>query len=140
LIKGLKKYSKIPAVAEYLKQYEEIKNRINSFRGQSISNIYNNAAILLEMDRIFKDVKNRNIINACGFYYGPDSVSSLIVSYSIVRNSVKSFYINILQMANFDRTFKKEIEKSGKDWYYSAKLHEVKDVPFKTVLARAPNK
>ena len=79
-----------------------------------------------------------NIINACGFYYGPDSVSSLIVSYSIVRNAVKSFNINIIQLANFDSTYKKEIETRGSDWYYSAKLAEIKGVPFKVPEYRAP--
>lgn len=138
LMRGLYKYRRFKLVSDYIDQYEKVRQEIISYREQSIKEINNDAAILLDMDRIFKKPKEMNIINACGFYYGPDSVSSLIVSYSIVRNAVKDFYINVLQIASFDNTYKKEIEAQGKDWYDSAKLPEIKDVPFVRKSHRAP--
>lgn len=140
LIKDLYNYRSNKPVSAYLKQYEDLRDRIISFRRQSSAEIYNNPAIILDMKRIFENRKNMNIINACGFYYGPDSVSSLIVSYSIIRDAVKSFYNNVLQMANFDSTYKKELETDGDDWYKSAKLAQLKDLPFKFRGSLAPVK
>ena len=79
------------------------------------------------MNAVFKDFVERNIVNACGIYYGADSVNSLILTYTIVHNFVISFYINVIQLSQFDYVFKNELLEYGKDWYYSKKLKSLKE-------------
>jgi hypothetical protein len=131
LIIRLNQFKNITVVDNYLKQYDNIRNKILQFRKDYYQTIENNPALLLDANRIFKVQKLNNIINACGIYFGPDSVTNLVVSYTIVRSNVANFYLKIIQLLNFDKTFKKELTQNGKDWFYSEKLREIKNVPFK---------
>ena len=131
LIMRLYKYKSLIDVNGYLMQYENIRNKIITFRKDYYQTIENDPALLLDANRIFKNQKMNNIINACGIYFGPDSVTDLVVSYTIVRSNVASFYLKTIQLLNFDKTFKKELTQNGADWFYSEKLKEIKNVPFK---------
>ena len=131
LIKNLYRYRSIHEVGKYLEQYENIRNKILNFRKNYHNTIEREPALLLDVDRIFHNYKQDNIINACGIYFGPDSVTNLVVSYTIVRNDIENFYIKVIQLANFDNIFKKEITEYGDNWFTSAKLKGIKNVPFK---------
>jgi hypothetical protein len=88
----------------------------------SNSSTMNNSAIILNMNAIFKDSVEGNIVNACGIYYGADSVNNLILTYTIVHNFVISFCINVIQLSQFDNVFRDELLEYGKDWYYPKKI------------------
>jgi hypothetical protein len=130
LIKRLYKYKSLNEVKVYLSQYEKIRDKILEFRKNYRSTIENESAMLLDLDRVFHNQKQDNIINTCGLYFGPDDVTNLAVTYTIVRNSVRNFYLRILQLANFDQSFKRELTEYGDDWFISIKLKELKGVPF----------
>jgi hypothetical protein len=129
LIERLYHYKNLELVSNYLNQYQKIKNIILNFRKNYIDTIEKDPALLLDVDRIFRNKNLDNIINACGIYFGPDSVTNLVVSYTIVRSSVKNYYFKLIQLVNFDKTFKKELSTNGKDWFYSEKLAEIKNTP-----------
>ncbi len=131
LISGLYRYKNISKVREYLIQYENIRNKILEFRKNYYNTIEGNPALLLNVDGIFHNHEQDNLINVCGIYYGPDSVTNLVVSYTIVRSNIKSFYLRIIQLINFDKTFRKEISEYGDNWYISTKLNDINNVPFK---------
>ena len=130
LIRRLYKYKKLNEVKAYLNQYEKIRYKITEFRKNYLSSIEKEPAMLLDLDRIFHNERLDNIINTCGIYFGPDGVTNLALTYTIVRNSVRNFYIQILQLSNFDQSFKRELTEYGDDWYISVKLKDLKDVPF----------
>ena len=130
LIRQLFKYKNNSEVKSYLKTYNKLHQQINEFRRHYIHNIKNDKAMLLGLYRIFKGKAN-NIVNACGIYFGPDSVTNIALSYTIVRSSVSSFYLDVVQLLNFDKTFKSELKKYGKDWFYSEKLRQIKNSPVK---------
>jgi hypothetical protein len=130
LIKRLYKCERLNEVKTYLNQYEKIRNKILEFRKNYLSTIENQSAMLLDLDRVFHNQKQDNIINTCGIYFGPDKVTNLALTYTIVRNSVGNFYIQILQLANFDQSFKRELTEYGDDWFISIKLKDLKGVPF----------
>ena len=69
--------------------------------------------------------KLQNIVNLCGIFLGPDSVTSIGLSYIILRVTPLKFYSKLYQINNFDSTFKKELISFGDDWYYSMKLYEL---------------
>jgi len=131
IIERLYQYKQYTPVSDYLKSYEEIKAKIDSFRAAYRKSIYDDNAILLDLSRIFKVYKQCNIVNLCGIYLGPDSVTSLSLSYIILRTTPSKFYSNIYQVANFDSAFKNEIREYGNDWYYSIKLRELTTFPIK---------
>ena len=131
LISSLYTYKRISVINNYLKQYEAIRKKIIEFRKAYYNNITNENGMILDISRIFKDKKLQNIANVCGIYFGPDSVTSIALSYIIVRSSVKSYFFSIIQLLNFDKTFKEELLQNGKDWFYSKKLIEIKGTPFK---------
>jgi hypothetical protein len=126
LMESLNKYQQYPVIKIYLQKYKSIRNAINTFRLNN-SEALNNSAIILNMRAIFKDSVERNIVNACGIYYGTDSVNNLILTYTIVHNFVISYYINMLQLSQFDNALKAELLEYGKDWYYSKKLKSLKN-------------
>ena len=126
LIERLNKYQQYPAIKTYLKKYKSIRNTIMTFR-LSNSSTMNNSAIILNINAVFKNSVKRNIVNACGIYYGADSVNNLILTYTIVHNFVISFYINVIQLSQFDNVFKDELLEYGKDWYYSKNLKSLKE-------------
>jgi predicted GIY-YIG superfamily endonuclease len=64
LIERLNKYQQYPAIKTYLKRYKSIRNTIMMFR-LSNSKTMNNSAIILNMNAVFKDSVERNIVNAC---------------------------------------------------------------------------
>lgn len=125
LIIILKKYKNIPAIKEYLNQYDSIRNKIIKFRSDYSSLIKNEPALLLDLSRILSPRKQQNIANACGIYFGPDSVNNLILSYSILRSSVDNFYIGVIQIANLDQVFKVELEQPKTAWYQSKILYRI---------------
>jgi hypothetical protein len=125
LMESLNKYQQYLVIKNYLKEYNSVKNAISTFRLNN-SGALNNAAIILNMKAIFKDSLECNIVNACGIYYGVDSVNNLILTYTIVHNFVISYYINVLQLSQFDNALKEELLEYGKDWYYSKKLKSLK--------------
>jgi len=131
LMNRLYQYKDTNVVNNYLRQYQEIRNTITKFRKEYLKAINENPAMLLDISRVFNNSKQDNIINACGIYFGPDSVTNLVVSYTIVRSTVSNFYFNVIQLLNFDKTFKKELSENGKDWYYSLKLENLDHTPFK---------
>jgi hypothetical protein len=126
LIVRLYKFQKYPVIKNYLKEYKSIRNVINTFRLNN-SGALNNPATILNMKAIFKDSVERNIVNACGIYYGADSVNNLILTYTIVHNFVISYYTNVLQLSQFDDVLKEELLEYGKDWYYSKKLKNLRE-------------
>ena len=125
LIVKLKQYKNIPAIKNYLAQYDYIRNKILEFRTNYYSSIKNEPALLLDLSRILSSKKQQNIANACGIYFGPDSVNNLILSYTILRSSVDNFYIGIIQMAKIDEIFKEELEQPQTAWYQSNILHRI---------------
>ncbi len=129
LIYELRKYSNVPEVSAYLGDYKTVHKTIIDFRRHYYETIMNERGMILDLKRIFKDKKQWNLANICGIYFGPDSVTNLAVSYIIIRDGVEDFYTPLLQLLNFDQTFKKELTKYGKDWYYSDKLKQIKDSP-----------
>ena len=129
LIKRLYRYKDLKLVSNYLNQYNKIKDIILRFRKDYLASIEKDPALLLDVDRIFHNRNLDNIVNACGIYFGPDSITNLVVSYTIVRSSVKDYYLKLIQLVNFDKTFKKELSTNGKDWFYSKKLAEIKSTP-----------
>lgn len=125
LIVKLEKYKYIPAIKDYLIKYESIRNKIKKFRTDYSSLIKNEPALLLDLSRILNSRKQQNIANACGCYFGPDSVNNLILSYTILRNSIDSFYIGIIQISNMDQVFKIELEQPQIAWYKSKILPRI---------------
>ncbi len=125
LIMKLKKYRNIPAIKEYLKEYDSIRNKIIKFRSDYNSSIMHEPALLLDLSRILQSRKQQNIANACGIYFGTDSVNNLILSYTILRSSVDNFYIGTIQIANMDQNFKIELEQPQTAWYRSNILHRI---------------
>ncbi len=131
LITELYKYKNISFVRAYLKNYNEIHKKIIEFRKSYFNLITKQDGMILDLARIFKLKKQQNIANACGIYLGPDSVTSIGLSYIITRSAVKNFFFTIIHFINFDPIFKEELLRNGKDWYYSLKLRYLKDGPLK---------
>jgi len=125
LIKRLYKYQKYKPVKNYLKSYEEIKNAIEKFRKQYNKSISSDPALLLDVSKIFPKNEQQNIVNVCGIYLGPDSVTSIGLSYIILRSSPSNFYSKVYHVNNFDPTFKEELNNYGAEWYKSIKLKEL---------------
>lgn len=113
------------SVKNYLNSYESIRKTIENFRKTYIKTIYGEKALLIDLSRIFKKDKQQNIVNACGIYLSPDSVTSIGLSYIIIRSSPFQFNAKLYQMASLDQAFKYEITKYGDDWYNSKKLKEI---------------
>ena len=130
LISRLYKYQGLKIVKDYLKQYERIRREITDFRKSYFNLITKESGMILDLARVFKQPKQRNIANVCGIYLGPDNVTSLALSYIIIRSSVNNYFVSIIQLLNFDSTFKNELIQYGKDWFYSEKLPEIKGTPF----------
>ncbi len=126
LILKLQKYKEIPTIKEYLHEYDIIREKIIKFRSAYYLSIKNEPALLLDLSRILKSRKQQNIANACGIYFGPDSINNLILSYTILRSSVANFYIGIIQIANMNQVFKTELEQPQTAWYKSRILSEIK--------------
>jgi hypothetical protein len=131
LIKRLYKFQKYAPVRNYLNSYESIKKTIEDFRTIYSKTIYNEKAMLLGLSRILKNNRQQNIVNACGIYLGADSVTSVALSYIIIRSSPIQYSSGLYQIANFDPLFKKEITNYGSDWYNSEKLKEIMAFPLK---------
>jgi hypothetical protein len=125
LIKCLESYRNCRIIKNYLQQYDSIKNTIDKFRLRNHANL-NSSAIILNMKAVFKGSVKRNIVNACGIYYGSNSVNNLILSYTIVHNFIISYFINVIQLSDFDEVLKKGFIMDGRDWYYSEKLKGLK--------------
>ena len=125
LIKRLYGFQKCVPVKNYLNSYESIRKTIENFRKTYIKTIYGEKALLIDLSRIFKKDKQQNIVNACGIYLSPDSVTSIGLSYIIIRSSPFQFNAKLYQMASLDQAFKYEITKYGDDWYNSKKLKEI---------------
>lgn len=131
LIQRLYKYQHYTPVKEYLKSYEELKDKIDTFRTIYGKTINNEKGLLLDLSRIFKVEKQFNIVNVCGIYLGSDSVTSLGLSYIILRSNPLKFKSKIYQLANFDQTFRHELTIYGTDWFKSRKLNEIISFPLK---------
>jgi hypothetical protein len=131
LIQRLYKYKQYTPVKEYLKSYEDVKYKIDTFRTIYGKTINNEKGLLLDLSRIFKIEKQFNIVNVCGIYLGSDSVTSLGLSYIILRSSPIKFNSKIYQLANFDQAFRHEITIYGNDWIKSIKLNEITSFPLK---------
>jgi hypothetical protein len=131
LIKRLYNYQQYSPVKNYLSSYETIKDKIEDFRKAYIKTIYDEPALLLDLSRILDDPRQQNIVNVCGIYLGPDSVTSISLSYIILRSSPAKFYSKLYQVANFDKAFKDEITNFGNDWYKSMELNEKIVFPLK---------
>jgi hypothetical protein len=125
LINRLYAYQNYKPVKTYLDSYETIRRNIEKFRKMCIKSIYNENALLLDLTQIFTLYKQQNIVNLCGVFLGPDSVTSIGLSYIILRVTPLKFYSKLYQINNFDSTFKKELISFGDDWYYSMKLSEL---------------
>jgi hypothetical protein len=131
LITELAKYgANDPTVQNYLAEYDSVDNIILNFRNSILNTINNQEAVLFDVSGVFPDSLEKNLINLCGIYYGPEYVSSLIVSYTIIHDGITNFYLTGAQFGSFDKTFKNELINSGKDWFYSQKLKQIKNVPF----------
>lgn len=131
LIKRLYNYEQYTPVRNYLDSYETIRKIIDEFRRTYIRTIYDENALLLDLSRIFSDTRQQNIVNVCGIYLGPDSVTSISLSYIILRSSPLKFYSKLYQVGNFDNAFKKEITNFGDDWYKSMELNGKITFPLK---------
>ena len=131
LIKHLYEFQKYDPVRNYLDEYEFVRKEIEGFRTTYIKTIYNEPALLVDLSRIFADVKQQNLVNLSGIYLGPDSVTSVALSYIILRTSPKKYNSVIYQIANFDAAFKNEITKFGDDWYNSVELKGIVTYPVK---------
>jgi hypothetical protein len=131
LIKRLYNFQSYKPVRDYLNAYEAIKFSIESFRKSYGKTISEDNALLLGISRIFSDKRQQNIVNACGIYLGPDSVTSVGISYIILRSTPMTFYSQVYQIANFDKAFRKEILSYGSEWYYSEKIKELIEFPIK---------
>jgi hypothetical protein len=127
LIKKLYTFKKYAPVKNYLESYENIHKKINDFRHHYINNIENDEEMLLDISRIFGNQKYQNFVNACGIYFGADSVTNIALSYMIVRSNITNLYAKIFHLIIFDKTYKYELSITGKDWYYSLKLKELKN-------------
>ena len=125
LINRLYSYQNYKPIKSYLDSYENIRRNIEKFRKMFIKSIYNENALLIDMTKIFTLDKLQNIVNLCGIFLGPDSVTSIGLSYIILRVTPLKFYSKLYQINNFDSTFKKELISFGDDWYYSMKLYEL---------------
>jgi hypothetical protein len=125
LIKRLYGFKKYVPVKTYLNSYESIRKTIENFRKTYIKAIYDEKSLLLDLSRIFKEDKQQNIVNACGIYLGPDSVTNIALSYVIIRSSPFQLNTKLYQMATLDQAFKYEITNYGDDWYNSRKLKEL---------------
>ena len=131
LIKRLYNYQQYSRVKNYLSSYEIIKKKIDEFRQAYRKTIYDDNALLLDLSRIFDVSKQQNIVNVCGIYLGPDSVTSIALSYIILRSSPSKFYSKLYQVVNFDKEFKNEITNFGSDWYKSMELNGIITFPLK---------
>ncbi len=126
LIKKLYALKSDKSIKDYLKVYESIHQKITNFRNEYLNKINTEKGLLLDLDGIFRNRDQQNIVNACGIYFGADSVTNLSLSYIIVRNNINQFYLSILQLTNFDPIFRHEISSNGIDWFYSEKLKQIK--------------
>ena len=131
LIKRLYGFQKYTPVKNYLNSYEAIRKNIEGFRKTYLKSIYDEQALLLDLSRIFSDSTQQNIVNLCGIYLGPDSVTSIGLSYIILRSNPAQFYSRLYQVVNFDQAFKEEITNYGDEWFYSKKLKELMELPLK---------
>jgi hypothetical protein len=118
-------------VRKYLDEYEFVRKEIEVFRAMYIKTIYNEPALLLDLSRIFASAEQQNLVNVSGVYLGPDSVTSVALSYIILRASPKKYNSGVYQIANFDAAFKSEITKFGDEWYNSMELKEIAAFPIK---------
>jgi hypothetical protein len=124
LIRQLYYYSNYDQVTSYLRNFERIKDDIENFRNEFHSRIYDDPALLLNMQNLFEG-DEINCVNATGIYFGTDNVNHLVLTYSIVRNSITSFNQPVIQLLNFDEVLRKELIAVKSDWYESAKLKEL---------------
>jgi hypothetical protein len=129
LIKDLYEFASDSSVKSYLNEYELVKNNIETFRQNYLQMIEDDPALLLNLTGIFEG-KKINVINAAGIYFGSENVNHLNVSYIIIRNNIEEFYQEIIQFANFDKTFRSEISALKSDWFHSSKLKEISGTPF----------
>ena len=131
LIKRLYNYQQYSPVKNYLSSYETIRDKIEEFRRTYKKTIYDENALLLDLSRILSETKQQNIVNVCGLYLGPDSVTSIALSYIILRSSPVKFYSKLYQVSNFDQVFKNELTNFGSDWYKSMELNGFIPFPLK---------
>ncbi len=125
LIKKLSKYKSYPEVANYLSEFYKIKKNIAEFRSNYINTLTHDAVILLDLSRVFKSSKQCNIVNACGIFFGADSVTNVAMSYFIIRNALQKSDESLLQIGNIDPLFKKELTSCGTDWFNSLVLKKM---------------
>jgi hypothetical protein len=131
LIKRLYNFKNYSEVKSYLDIYDSIRQKIEGFRDTYKKSIYNEAALLLDLSRIFKNAKQQNIVNVAGIYLGSDSVTSIGLSYIILRSSPVKFYSKLYQVPNIEKAFREEITNFGNDWYKSLELNNELKFPLK---------
>jgi hypothetical protein len=128
LIDSLQKYQDNIEVSIYLSDYFRINSAIENFRKSILNKINTEPALLLNLNNLLEPA-DVNIINAMGVYFGTDNISNLIVSHTILRNSIANFHQPVIQFLNFDDDLKTELINYGTAWYHSSKLKNLPNAP-----------
>lgn len=124
LIDSLYHYKDIYAVKDYLSQYENIRDRIKSFRYENEIKMSNLPVITFDMSKRFFG-KEKNIINACGMLFGVSGVNKISLSLVLHDNEIDKFYSETFKMKNYYYMLKNELSEVKNDWRFSHYLVEL---------------